>query len=387
MSTAPLNIDELMRDAQAKTAMLEDFGDDHFIAAATTLFNGFNRPGLLTPQGIGMWRKRSIDMLKNRLVIEDYFARIPDIAQEEIEAPIVIVGLPRTGTTLLQRVLSCDTRFYPMLAWEARFPAPFSDYSPDTPDPRIEVAVAMTNAMIKANPDLLAIHPLNALEADEEGILLEHTFMSFFDSYADIPEYTDWMWNSDQVPAYRYLKRMLQFIQWQKRQRGESATRWVLKTPHHLRQMKALFAVFPDASIIQTHRDPLQTIPSIASFTFNMWKLGMQSPDPTRAGRQWSHIWARGIRETMEIRDQLEPRRFHDVWFKDTLTQPLEVVKDIYRFLGLSFPEATQEKMTGYLEHNRREKRPLHEYSVEHYGLTENSINKDFAGYRARFID
>ena len=138
------------------------------------------------------------------------------------------------------------------------------------------------------------------------------------------------MWENDQTPAYEYLKRLLQFIQWQKRQRGEVADHWVLKTPHHLRQMQTLLQVFPDARIIQTHRDPLKTIPSIASFAFNMWKLGMQDPDPKRAGQQWSAIWARAMKETLQTRGRVGELRFHDIQFSDTLSRPLDVLEGIY---------------------------------------------------------
>lgn len=381
-----LNIESLMEAASQTCAGLNDFGDPQFLDAAQVLTSAFNDQGGLSKRGFAMWESRFTEVLKNRLRIEDYFRRHPEIADETLPAPIIIVGLPRTGTTLLQRVLGCDKRLYPMLAWETRFPAPM--VAPDTPgpDPRIAIAVKMTDAMIKANPDLLAIHPLSATEPDEEGILLEHSFQSFFDSYADIPDYTAWMWQTDQRPAYEYLKRLLQFIQWQKRHRGEAAQHWVLKTPHHLRQMATLFEVFPDARIIQTHRDPLKTIPSIASFAFNMWKLGMEHPNPKRAGKQWSDIWARGMRETLEVRDRVGNTRFHDVQFADTVSQPEAVLEGIYAYLKMAFPADTRQSMTRYLDDNRRERRPLHEYSLDVYGLSERQIASDFEEYRARFV-
>ncbi len=254
------------------------------------------------------------------------------------------------------------------------------------PDPRIAVVKAETDAILQANPALLAIHPMSATEPDEEGILLEHSFESFFDAYADIPSYTDWLWSHDQTAAYEYLERMLRFLQWQKRRRGEEAGDWVLKTPHHLRQIDVLFKVFPGTRVIQTHRDPLQTIPSIASFTYNLWKVYMERPDPVRAGRQWSAIFARAVRDTMTFRDAAPPGSFFDVWFADTLADPLGVVRAIYDYLGVGFPEDTQTKIQAYLEANSREKRPLHEYGLDHYGLSEAQIQRDFAAYRERYI-
>ena len=381
-----LQLDALMSEARARTSGLTDFGDERFLVPAQVLLDAMNREGGLSATGRQIWHARLVEMLKNRLVMEHYFKLHPEIEDEEIGGPIVIVGLPRTGTTLLQRILGCDRRFHSMLYWESRFPAPLTAPGTPGPDPRIALAEGETQAMIAANPALLSIHPLDAREADEEGMLLEHSFQSFFDCYADIPSYTEWMWSHDQQPAYEHLQRMLRFIQWQKRLRGEAGRDWVLKTPHHLRQIDVLFKVFPNARVIQTHRDPLQTIPSIASFIHNLWKIHMSQPDPLRAGRQWSAIWAHGIAHSMAVRDAMPAGRFLDVWFSDTLSKPLEVVRSIYDYLNISFPADTRERMQAYLEAHSREKRPVHEYGLEHYGLSEEQIKADFATYRERYI-
>ncbi|TWO81685.1 sulfotransferase [Denitratisoma oestradiolicum] len=381
-----LDMNTLLAEASRRAGGLTDFGDERFRPALTALLKALNEEGALSELGVQLMGEHISRLLHNRLLMEDYYARHPEIEAEEIGGPIVIIGLPRTGTTLLQRILSCDPRFYPMLWWETRFPVPLAAPGSGAADPRIELAKAEVKMMVDANPTLLSIHPFDAMAADEEGILLEHSFQSFFDAYADIPSYTQWLWDHDQTPAYEYLKRMLKFVQWQKRQRGEAAGDWVLKAPHHLRQIDVLFKVFPGTRVIQTHRDPLQTIPSIASFTDNLWKLYMANPDPARAGRQWSAIWARGTRETMCYRDQCEPGRFLDIWFADTLTRPLDVVRTIYDFLGVSFPTDTKDKMQAFLDANSREKRPLHEYAIEHFGLSEAQIKQDFAEYRERYI-
>ncbi|HQR04398.1 MAG: sulfotransferase [Proteobacteria bacterium] len=378
----------MLDEASKRADGLTDFGPEDFRPGLEAVISAMNGEGGLSELGEQILGGRIIEMLKNRLVIEDYFYRYPEIADEQIEGPIVIVGLPRTGTTLLQRILSVDPRFYPILWWETRYPAPVNDPATDKgPDPRIDLAKAEVKALIEANPVLMSIHPWDATGADEEGMLLEHSFRSFFDAYVDIPGYTRWMWDNDQTPAYEYLKRVLKFVQWQKRQRGIQAGPWVLKAPHHLRQIDVLFKVFPDTRVIQTHRDPLQTIPSIASFHFNLWQVYMKNPDPTRVGRQWSDIWARGMQETMQYRDASAADRFLDIWFADTLTKPLEVVKTIYDFLGYSFPEDTKEKMQVFLEANSRDKRPVHDYTMEYFGLSEAQIRQDFAGYRARYIE
>lgn len=376
----------LLDEASRRAGGLSDFGDAAFRPALEHLLACLDREGGLSAAGRAMLAARIVELLKNRLILEDYIGKHPEILDESNDDPIVIVGLPRTGTTLLQRILSCDPRLYPMLWWECRYPAPLPTDAASGEDPRVALARAEVRAMIEANPALLAIHPFDAEAADEEGMLMEHSFMSFFDSYADIPGYTEWMWSHDQTPAYRHLKRMLKFLQWQKRRRGIAAQRWVLKAPHHLRQIDVLFKVFPGAQVIQTHRDPLETIPSIASFVYNLWAVYMENPDPVRAGRQWSDIFSRGTAETMAFRDAQNAERFLDVWFADTLTQPLAVVRAIYAFVGLELPQGVQEKMQGYLEDNRREKRPAHSYAAEHFGLSAAGIAEDFAAYRQRYL-
>ncbi|KYC29040.1 Sulfotransferase [Sterolibacterium denitrificans] len=381
-------IDTLLAEAMRRSGDLRDFGAADFRPPLQALLSALDTEGKLSEIGRQILGERIIELLRNRLVIEAYYRNFPQIEEERIERPIVIVGLPRTGTTLLQRILGCDARLYPLYWWETRFPAPLADTPPGQPDPRIELARTEVAGMLEAMPRLKAIHPLDAEAPDEEGMLLEHSFCAFFDAYADIPGYTAWLWNNDQTPAYEYLKRMLKFLQWQKRQRGETASlgRWVLKTPHHLRQIAVLFKVFPDAQVIQTHRDPLQTIPSIASFNETLWQIYGRDVDATRVGRQWSAILARGMRETMAWRDQHGAGRFLDIWFSDTLAKPLEVVQAIYDFAGLSLPDGIQERMQVYLEQNRRDQRPLHEYSLAHYGLSEAQIADDFAAYRQRYI-
>ncbi len=382
------DLNTMLAEAMRRSGDLTDFGAADFRPALQALLTALDGTGKLSDVGRQILGERIIDLLKNRLVIEEYYRNFPEIAAESIEQPIVIVGLPRTGTTLLQRILGCDERLYPLRWWETRFPAPLAVAPPGMPDPRIGLARAEVAAMLEAMPKLKAIHPLDAEAPDEEGMLLEHSFHAFFDAYADIPEYTQWLREHDQSAAYAYLKRMLQFIQWQKRSRGETAStgRWVLKTPHHLRQIDVLFKVFPDAQVIQTHRDPLQTIPSIASFNETLWQIYSRDVDATRVGQQWSAIFARGMRETMAFRDRSGSGRFLDVWFHDTLSKPLDVVRAIYAFVGLSFPEGIQERMQDYLEQNSRDKRPAHEYSLEHFGLSEPQIAQDFAAYRQRYI-
>ena len=234
-------------------------------------------------------------------------------------------------------------------------------------------------------PKLMAIHPMAAEEADEEVMLMEHSMLSAFDAYANIPSYSDWLSQQDQAPAYRFLSRMLQHLQWQKRARGIEGRRWVLKAPHHLQRMDVLLAQFPGAQVIQTHRDPLRSIPSIASFIDTLWRIYSDDADPVVAGRTWSERMRRGLEQTMHVR-RAAPAQFLDVQFHDTVKQPLDVVRRIYAFIGWDLTAEVLGRMRAWLVEDEKSHGAVHEYTPEQFGLSEAQIGRDFATYRQQHL-
>jgi hypothetical protein len=375
----------LLAEASANAGGLRDFGDPGFREGLAVFCRALEREAELSPLGRQLLHQKIIELLTNRLGIEDWYKRHPEIDDEVLAPPLVIVGLPRTGTTLLQRLLSCDPRFYSMPWWESRYPVPFAGEDLRAPKQRIEQARAEVKAMIEAMPKLLSIHPMDADQADEEVMLMEHSFIAAMNSYVCIPTYMDWLARVDERPAYADLKRMLKFLQWQKRQRGIVAERWVLKSPHHLLRMALLLDVFPGVRVIQTHRDPLETIPSIASFIHTLWCIYSNRAEPVTAGREWSALMARALQHTMSVRDR-RPEVFFDVAFTDTVERPFEVVRDIYAFAGLRLVPETERAMQRWSEANRRDTRATHDYQLQTFGLSEAQIRQDFAEYRKRCI-
>jgi hypothetical protein len=375
----------LLAEASRQAEGLKDFGDPSFRKALDVLCRSLEGEAKLSPLGRQLLHGKFIELLVNRLLIEAYIKRHPEIEQETLAAPLVIVGLPRTGTTLLQRLLSCDPQLYSMPWWESRYPVPFPGESLQAPTQRIERARGEVAVMVEAMPKLLSIHPMDADQADEEVMLMEHSFMAAFNAYVHVPSYMDWLHGTDEKPAYDYLKRVLKFLQWQKRQRGITGERWVLKAPHHLLRMQLLLEEFPGAKVIQTHRDPVDTIPSIASFIDTLWHIYSGEVDPAAAGHEWSALMARAFKATMAVRDRM-PGSFHDVRFEDTVKRPLEVVRDIYAWAGLTLTPAAEQAMQHWMEENRRGTRAAHEYASEHFGLSADQLKRDFAEYRQRHI-
>jgi hypothetical protein len=241
--------------------------------------------------------------------------------------------------------------------------------------------------MAEVIPQILAIHPLDAMLCDEEFMLMEHSFMCAMDAYVNVPSYTRWLDQQDQRPVYTQLKKMLQFLQWQKAQRGEPAgQRWLLKAPQHLHPLHLLLEVFPRAQVVLTHREPAQTIPSMASMAHTLWQMYSDSPDPKAAGEQWNSRMARGIRHTMQVRQQHAATRFLDIHFADTVSQPMHVLEKVYAFANLPFTDQARTTAQAWLAHNSREKRASHDYSLERFGLTEAQMTRDYADYRARHL-
>ena len=216
-----LQVEELLQAARDRAPGLDDFGQDNYRQALQMLCTSLNTEAKLSAAGLVMMRERLVGQLVNRLIMEDYFKRFPEIHQIQIDDPLVIVGLPRTGTTMLQRTLAVDPRFYSAAWWETRYPAPLLGEGPQDAATRIELAKAEVAQTIEAIPQILSIHPMNATLCDEEFMLMEHSFLCAMDAYADVPSYTAWLDQQDQRPVYTQLKKMLQFLQWQKQQRGD----------------------------------------------------------------------------------------------------------------------------------------------------------------------
>lgn len=384
---AAFDDETLLQEAQNNTG-LSDYGTDPFREALGVLLQSLREEAPLSDLGRTMLRARVIESLETRLHTEDWIKRHPEILDEEIGPPLVVVGQARTGSTMLQRVLASDPRHHAAAWWEVRFPAPFPKTRWDELDPRIPQAEAEVAALLEADPGQAAIHPWDARAPDEEIMLLEHSFMSYVpEAFVDVPTYREWLTGQDWTPAYVYLKKFVQFLQWQKRQRGEVRERWVLKAPNHLAFIDTLFEVFPGARVVWTHRDPKETIPSAASMNHRLWEIYGDESNPHEAGRQWKERMAWSTRRCLASRERVSEDRFADIWFRDALTRPIEEVERVYEIFGIEMTPEARAAMEAWVRENPRDKRPVHEYTLEDFGFSEKEIESDFAEYRKRFIE
>ena len=378
-----LNTDQLVTNA-LEVVKTSAFRDLSFLEPLESLVGGLNTEAALNELGRQFHAARLTDLLANRLRLEKWTERHPEILDEEILSPIVVIGLPRTGTTMLHRSIAADDQLLAPLWYEVRQPSPLNDNFVQE-DARIPIAQAEVAAMLEASPELAAIHPMDPVAADEEIMLLEHAFMSTVpECYGFMPEYGDNLYTQDQSAAYDYLYLQLQCLQWQKRKKGLTGTRWLLKTPHHLHYPEYLFARFPDAVVIQTHRHPIEVIPSYGSMMSALASPFTDELDPVAMAQHWANKWQVGLAKTREFRDNGHDDRYLDLWFKDSVSDPEATIRRIYEFTGQNLTDAALAEMARWREMNARENRPEHHYRLADYGFTTGGIEDQFGEYISR---
>jgi hypothetical protein len=384
MSTATLlDPAALLAEARRETGLTQ-FDAPAIDEPLERLTGALTTEAQLTEIGAQTWRARILNTLITRLRARDWFNRYPQILEEQLPPPIVILGLARTGTTLLHRLLATDERLYAAAWWEVRFPVPAADDIQG--EQRISAAKVEVAGILTAMPDLAAIHPWDAMGADEDIMLIDQTLLSTTaESLACIPSYRDWIHSQDLRPAYAYLVQLMKFLQWQKKRRGQVADYWVLKTPMHLGYVEVIAEQMPGATFVQTHRDPIATMPSFASFVHLLWAMGSNAADPREAARQWSATLEQHLNHCMDQRERL-PNRFIDVDFRDTVSDPARVVERIYQGIGLPMTPETRARISAYMDTHPREGRPKHEYTLEEFGFTRAELEQRFRRYREKHI-
>ena len=371
---------ELMAEARGLTG-LQEFGNPQFIRGLEALLDSIETEASLTAAGLEAQRQRLVGLLVNRLRIEQALGEHPDIRDERIGAPLVIVGLPRTGSTLTHRLLASDPDHTAMRWWEGRYPAMLPGERRGDPVKRRNLGWAEVEAVVAASPEAMSIHPWDFDGADEEVLLIEHSFHSTVpEAYMHLPSYSRWVEAQDHLPVYRDLLACLQYLQWQApKRRGK---RWVLKSPHHLGYLDAMLQVFPDARIIQTHRDPLHTVPSFCSMCASLSAPLTFKPDAQAIGAHWAAKLARNLEASTRVAER-QPESFLNLYFRDMIDDPIAEMKRLYAFIGKPFSKRAQAAMRTHRESDDHQA-DAHRYRLADYGLSEQRIDALFAAYIER---
>ena len=372
-------------DLQAEAAALAgsgDFGNPRFIRGLEVLLESMATEAALTAEGASAQRQRLVGLLVNRLRIERALAEHPGIRAERIESPLVIVGLPRTGSTLSHRLLASDPAHTAMRWWEGRHPAMLPGEKRGEPTERRALGRAEVEAVVAASPEAMSIHPWDFDGADEEILLIEHSFHSSVpEAYMRLPTYSRWVEAQDHVPVYRDLRAMLQYLQWQAPERR--GKRWVLKSPHHLGYLDALLAVFPDAKIVQTHRDPMRTVPSFCSMCASLAAPLTHRPDAEALGAHWAAKLSHNLKSSMAVADA-HPENFLDLYFHRMVDNPIAEMARLYELIGEPFGDRAEAAMQAYRQDDAHQA-DTHRYSLADYGLSEARIDALFGDYIERY--
>ena len=382
MAAQDLSTAEDIIAAAERRVGIEDGERDILLPNLRALVGALAADGLMTQAGrqdsLVLLLRRTCDRLEGLRWCRDY----PEIADEVIDAPLFLTGLPRSGTTALQYLFDLDPRFRLIRSWEGQDPSP-----PPGADPA-------SVAQRKADEELLrkstvlpegfeAIHLMDLDGPEECHMFLEQAYAAAgFHNFLDVPGYVDFLMRElDLEAAYRVHRRQLQLLQWRSLPR-----RWALKYPNHVLAMDAIMKVHPDARFVMTHRDPVQIVGSISRLTLSLRQLKAKEPlDAHRIGAQMFDFISRHIGRIMDFTDGPHAARIVHVSYDRLVAEPARAVQQIHAALGLDTPVPLLDKMTAWHRRNPRGARGANPYSLEAFGLDEQAVRDRFAAYIERF--
>jgi hypothetical protein len=314
-------------------------------------------------------------LLESRLRVEDTFRQSPEIELEHIEAPIFIIGLPRTGTTALSNLIAQDPDIRSLRLWESLEPVPPPDSATERTDPRIAATQAGLEVMDQMYPRMKTLYPQAATGPTECQDLLGMAFRTFhFDGMARVPGYIDWLLGADMRPAYEYHRRVLKLLQWRC-----PPKRWHLKTPVHTLALDALDSVYPDARFIWTHRDPAEVIGSVCSLITYLRGMVSDRDDRAVIATQQIDLWVEALRRGKAFREMAGEDRFADVHQEDLERDGVGAVRDAYERLGMKLGRGAAEAMRGWLAEHPRGAHGSHSYDLSEFGIDAETVRARFA--------
>jgi len=377
-----LDADSLLQSAR-KNASLTDFGHDSFRAPLERLVASLESEAQLTLLGRVIARRDLLRLLENRLRQVDLRKQHREINWERIERPLFILGLPRTGTSILHELMAQDPANRVPMTWEVMHPFPPPETRTFHSDPRIAQVDAHFSGIDRLLPDFKTMHPMGARLPQECVVITQHEFASMvWHTSNRVPSYQNWLDGADLRHVYESHKRWLQVLQWK-----APAERWVLKSPGHLWALESLLAVYPDARIVQNHRDPLKVVASLVSLVCTLRSLATEEIDPHEIGRDWTQRLAAGLDHATRVRDEakLPESQVFDVPFRAFMADEIAMVRKIYEHFGMQYTAEAERRMRAFLAANAADKHGRHTYDLSLGGLDEATERKRYAAYQQRF--
>lgn len=377
----PLDADVLHAKAIAETG-LDDFGPDDYRDRLDVYLAALQEIPTMQPAGVVNHHAQLLQWLKNRLLLADLLAAHPEIHDIELAPPVVIAGLPRTGTTHLHNLLAAAPTFRTMPYWESNEPFPLPTEIGVEPDPRrarMDVAVQVVDLVM---PNFRLMHEMTTDHVHEEIQLLANDFSTMlFETLAHVPRWRDYYMAHDQASHYEYMKTQLKAMQFLR-----GGRRWLLKSPQHLEQLRVLDEVFPDVFVIFTHRDPTPVALSMIAmitYTARMYSHPVPVNDIASA---WIERLGLMLNALVRDRDAIPPERSIDVRFDEFMADDMAVVVQVYEKAGEELDDEARAAINGYLAGHQRGRLGTVATSPEMFGLTGRDLRDPFAAYVARFL-
>ena len=377
----PFDPQHLLNAARERTG-LDDFGGDEYREALDVLCQSAEQDLDLNAVGRRNLYGQMLDHLTQRLRFVDLWKRKPEILDEKIDRPLFIIGLPRSGTTFLQQLLACDDDMRVTPFWEELNPLPDHDAAIRPPDDAVLIERAAKNidGLRQYAPGLLQMHQLVVDQPEEEIYLLGPAFASMVYEWVYIlPTFAAWYAKQDFTEGYRFFKKVLQTLQWMR-----GGTRWLLKAPQHMEQIKPLMTVFPDGLFIETLRDPVTAAVSNASLSGYGQRIRSDHPNPHAAGHSNMIIIERLVTRLLQDHPDNDPR-FVMIPFASLMKEPLAAAQQVYAAAGLTLSDATRARMQEYVDNNQKNRHGTNEYAPEDFDIDVGKLRSRIAGYYERF--
>lgn len=368
--------DDLIARAQAETG-LRDFGTPTFRDGLEKLLDVMRQEQhRFTQEGVAVATGQFVDRLRSRLEIEDWYDQYPEIEDVQPERPVMITGMPRTGTTALARALSIELTFRLLRSWEQHPPVPPPVLETEASDPRRLAMLARLAERLKNQPEMAAMH-LHDVDTTEEDVSL--MWLEFRAQAFTLPlfGYHAWWREGDMKAAYAYQRRVIQLLQSRR-----PPNRWLFKAPHYSFHLEDVSSAYPDAKFLVTHRDPVTTLSSYSSFIRRLQPPGSAERfAPEEFSAHLAGHMARGMEKMIEHRARLGEDRFFDVQHGEFVADPMSVIERIYDFIELPLLPETRARIAEWAERNKPGAHGRHEYDGAQYGIDRAAVRKQFAFY------
>jgi hypothetical protein len=364
-----------------KMAGSDDFGGDSFREPLEVFLRSCEDEADLTTFGRILVSKMLASALSNRIALHRWSVEHPEVRDERIERPWIIVGLPRTGTSVLSQLLGLDPVARPLLQWEAAHPIPPTTLEEAAQDPRIARTAKDLEGLLKLNPPLKAMHPFGATLAEECVSLFMYDVRSLaLETQAHVPSYARWLEQTDMTPAYAQHRLALQTLQ--SRQPTE---RWILKTPNHLWHLDAMLTAYPDARVIWTHRDPGPVVTSLASLANAGQRILTSRSDPRPTAEEWKRKCAFALNSAMSFDERSDDGWCQHLHYGALMADPVEAVRELYRGFGAEVGNLHARRMRAFLEHRPPDLFGRHRYDPADFGWTYAGLTTEFKDYVERY--